>query len=336
MPNFALTKPVLVVAFRRPDFTRQLLEVLARVRPPRLYLALDAPRAGHPGEAEAHAEVRNILEHIPWPCEVFRDFVDQNQGSGRRVPSAVSWMLEHEEDGIILEDDCLPDDTFFPFCEELLNRYRDKQRVVGISGQLGVTTRPPRHESYFFSKYNRTWGWATWRRAWRHYDHDLIGWDAYQTSVEFKQKCINHWEANYWAKSIQMFLDNVVNAWDFRWLMSFWMQDGLIAVAHQNLVANKGFRADSSHTSFEAHGHLQCESTSLSFPLIHPMQVAQDETQDLDFWRHNLKPLNILQRARRKLRVVSRRTIKALHLLSDRILPGAAEPENETKPENWT
>ena len=310
-PSF--TKPVLVIAFRRPDFTRQLLEVLGRVRPPRLYLALDAPRAG------ACAEVKSLLEDIPWPCQVFRNYAQENQGSGVRVPGAVSWMLESEDDGVILEDDCLPDDTFFPFCEELLGRFRDDERVMGISGQLGRTRRIPTGGSYFFSKYNRTWGWATWRRAWQLYDHELSGWDAYQKGAAFEKKCFNAAEISYWRMTIQMLLDKVVNAWDFRWLMSVWMQDGLIAVSHKNLVTNNGFRADATHTNFEGHWHLRCESSSLSFPLNHPAQIAHDAEQDLSFWRENLKPFTIPQRARRKLRVIARRTANVLRSAGRRI-----------------
>ena len=154
MENTALTTPVLMVIFRRPDLTGQLIEMLRRVKPPRLYVAADGPRADRPGELAKCALARKTVEdNVDWPCLVFKDYSDKNIGAKRRVSSAVSWMFEHEEAGIILEDDCHPSESFCRYCDELLERYRDDERIMTISADPGVVNMGESGCSYRFSKY---------------------------------------------------------------------------------------------------------------------------------------------------------------------------------------
>jgi hypothetical protein len=278
-----------------------MIDVLRSIRPPRLYVAMDAPHPDRPGEAKAAAEVKKILDGIDWPCEVRRNYAEKNLGSGGRVPTAVTWMLEQENEGIILEDDCLPDPTFFRFCQEMLDRFRDDERVMGVSGQLGQPGHANHKESYFFSKYTRTWGWATWRRAWTLYEHDLAVCQRYQASAEFRARCFDEQEALYWRKMLEL-----TDAWDYRWVMTSWRRGGLVAVSTTNLVCNLGFRDDATHTWPETHGHLRHDAEEIGFPLVPAPQVKQHEALDRFFWDATLRPPGIPQRIKRKIRRIFR------------------------------
>jgi hypothetical protein len=301
---FNFTKPVLLIAFRRPDLARDQLAILARVQPPRLYIALDAPRPDRPAEVEASKSVQRVFETIPWLCETRRNYAESNLGCGRRVSSAITWFLEQETDGIILEDDCLPDQSFFHFCEELLDRYRDDPRVMSVSGCLGEPESKPIRESYFFSKYTRIWGWATWRRAWQLYDYNFARWNEYKRSKAFRKKCFHRQEREYWTKAARMVTDRIVDTWDYQWWLDCWMNDGLTAVARVNMVTNDGFGRDSTHTTAEFHGHLKHESSPLEFPLVHPAEVTANRQLDYEYWNYALRPLDLLARIRRKLSTI--------------------------------
>src|SRR5262245_4967250 len=161
---------VALIIFNRPDVTRRLVEVVARARPKQLLVIGDGPRPDRPGEAEKCEETRAIVDRVDWSCDVLTNYSPINLGVGTRPATGLRWVFEQVESAIILEDDCIPHPTFFRYCEELLERYRDDQRVMHISGDNWNFNRQPRPFSYFFSNYCYSCGWATWRRAFRHYD----------------------------------------------------------------------------------------------------------------------------------------------------------------------
>ena len=301
MNTFQLTKPVMLIAFRRPELAREQIAMLARVQPPRLYIALDAPRPDRPAEVEASQAVRSVFETIPWPCEVRRNYAESNMGCGHRVSSAITWLFEQETDGIILEDDCLPNESFFRFCEETLDRYRDDPRVMSVSGCLGTPESKPIPESYFFSKYTRIWGWATWRRAWALYDYSFARWSEYERSKAFRKKCFHREERKLWIEAARMVNERKVDTWDYQWWLDCWMNEGLTAVARVNMVTNTGFGPNSTHTTAEFHGHLKHASLPLDFPLIHPAAVVANPELDREYWKFVLRKKTLLQRIRRKL-----------------------------------
>jgi hypothetical protein len=232
---------------------------------------------------------------------VRRNYAESNLGCGRRVSSAITWLFEQEADGIILEDDCLPNESFFRYCEELLERYRDDPRVMSVSGCLGEPESKDIPESYFFSKYTRMWGWATWRRAWKLYDYSFARWNDYSRSKEFRERCFHRQEQKYWTNAARMVTDHVVDTWDYQWWLDCWMNEGLTAIGRVNMVTNNGFGPDSTHTNAEFHGHLRHESIPLDFPLIHPATVTANRKLDREYWDYALRPLGLLARIRRKL-----------------------------------
>jgi hypothetical protein len=174
------TAPVLFLIFNRPEMTTRVMDAIRGARPQRLYVAADGPR-GRPDEVEQCDKARQIATAADWPCQVYTLFRNENLGCRRAVSSGIDWFFEHEEEGIILEDDCVPSADFFRFCSELLARFKSEKRVMAICGSCYTKSTFDMPESYYFSYYPDMWGWATWRRAWRLYDRDLSRWP------EFKQ-----------------------------------------------------------------------------------------------------------------------------------------------------
>jgi hypothetical protein len=175
---------VLFLVFSRPHLTAQVMATIRAAQPKRLYVAADGPRK-RPGEDELCNEARRIATEVDWPCEVRTLFRDTNLGCRVGVSTAMDWFFEHEKEGIILEDDCVPSQSFFPYCAELLDRYRDDARIMCISGDNPRARPVQRRESYVFSRYPLIWGWATWQRAWRLYDATRSSWPEYRSSGRF-------------------------------------------------------------------------------------------------------------------------------------------------------
>ncbi|OUC08639.1 hemolytic protein HlpA-like protein, partial [Litorilinea aerophila] len=165
--------PVIFLIFNRPDTTAQVFAEIAKARPRRLLVVADGPRPHRPDDVEKCSATRAVIERVDWPCEVSCDFAEENLGGRRRISSGLTWAFSQVEAAIVLEDDCLPHPTFFPFCEELLNRYCHDERIMAITGDNFQFGRSRTKYSYYFSRYFHSWGWATWRRAWQHYDDTL-------------------------------------------------------------------------------------------------------------------------------------------------------------------
>lgn len=248
-PPYPLNTPVLFLVFNRPDTTRQVFEAIREAKPPRLYIAADGPRSNKASEAEKCAEVRKIATAVDWPCQVRTLFRDQNLGCKMAVSGAITWFFEQEEQGIILEDDCLPNQSFFWFCEELLNKYKDNERIWSISGNNFQNGIKRGNASYYFSNYSHIWGWATWRRAWQHYAVQIPYWPDWSQSSEWNLLFVDKIERNYWAERLNEAFENLIDTWDFQWLANIWYHKGLAINPQVNLVTNMGFGVDATHTT---------------------------------------------------------------------------------------
>ena len=282
--------PILFVVFKRPDTTRQVFESIRQVRPARLYVAADGPRPGRPGEHAACMQVRQIATQVDWPCEVRTLFREANLGSRGAVSTAIDWFFTQEESGLILEDDCVPSSSFFPFCEELLARYRDEPRVMMISGNNFQEGRCVGSASYYFSKYSHTWGWATWRRAWKLFDAQMAGWPAFRTSGKLQAFADgNRYFEPFWRHVFDATQSGHIVAWDYVWLLTCWMHDGLTCIPGRNLVKNIGFGAGATHTSDPSTWLAGIPLETVDFPLRHPdgyqRAVAADARADLRVFR---------------------------------------------------
>ena len=266
--------PVLLLVCDRPDLTRRVVERIREARPRQLYVAADGARS----DAAAAQEVRVSALEIDWECDVVTLFRDRNLGCKEAVGSAVTWFFEHVEEGVILEDDCVPDPSFFRYCAELLERFRDDERVAGIGGN-SFRDAHAAGGSYTFSIYNQTWGWATWRRAWSHYDGTLALWPGLRETGWLEDFLRDRPAARFWREVFDRDLRGEIDTWDFAWTLACWVQNGLTVHPGVNLVSNIGFDERATHTRNAASPLAAVPAERIEFPLVHP-PVARDREAD--------------------------------------------------------
>lgn len=270
--------PLLYIIFNRPEQTRITFDRIRALQPPVLYVAADAPRDGHQSDPERTAAARRVTENIDWPCDVRRLYAESNMGCGRRISSAITQVLCDFETVIILEDDCVAEPTFFSFCETLLDRYEDDERIMAVSGnnyQLGTSRT---QNSYYFSKYPHCWGWSTWRRAWQHFDLDIQKWPAIRDSGKIEYFCETEREIDYWIAMFNYVECKQVDSWAFPWTLNCWLQNGLTILPDANLVSNIGFGTDGTHTTVK-----MPYSELPTYPMeaiVHPTEVFRHVEAD--------------------------------------------------------
>ncbi|MBJ7900107.1 MAG: glycosyltransferase family 2 protein [Cyanobacteria bacterium RI_101] len=272
--------PVVLIIFRRPQTTAKVLDALRQVKPRTLFVIADAPRASAMGEIEKSQETRQLLETIDWDCELYKNYSESNLGVFRRVSTGLDWVFKQVEQAIILEDDCLPHPSFFPFCEELLERYAQDQRIGAISGNNFQPIQPSCSESYYFSRYHHSWGWATWRRAWQYFDMDMTHWPQVRDQHLLSSILEEPQALNYWENIFQQVYDGQIQAWDYRWTLSGWLQSFLNILPSVNLVSNIGFGADASNTVQERHPLANLPTKEIHFPLRHPPFILRNGEAD--------------------------------------------------------
>jgi len=242
-----ISTPVVFIIFNRPDLAEIVFKEISKVKPMKLLVIADGPR--FPEEEMKCKKTRFITEAIDWPCDVLRNYSYKNLGCKERISTGLDWVFSHVDSAIILEDDCLPTLSFFPYCETLLEYYRNNNRIMHISGdnfQCGRNTSP---FSYYFSKYTHNWGWATWRRAWQYYDKNMSNWLDFKASGLLKSICENPEEFVYWENIFDSTHRGRIDTWDYQWLYTCWIQNGLSIIPEVNLVSNIGFREDATHTT---------------------------------------------------------------------------------------
>jgi len=278
-PPHPLKTAVLFLVFNRLDTTKKVFEAIRQAKPPRLYVAADGPRADHPGEDEKVQAVRDyILSSIDWDCEVKTLFRDENLGCKRAVSSAIDWFFSHVEEGIILEDDCVPDQSFFPFCQELLERYRDDRRIMMISGMNYLFNKIEIRESYYFSRYYPIWGWATWKRAWSCYDINMSEWpkvgsERYLNQVYCHNKIVNFLQ-DIFAKAHS----NQIDTWDIQWFFTCIINYSLAICPKYNLISNIGITG--SHADRADRFHFMPVKIIDVSQMVHPTNVMPNVTLD--------------------------------------------------------
>ena len=291
IPPHALNTAVLFLVFNRLDTTKQVFEAIRQAKPPRLYVAADGARANKEGEADKAQAVRDyIMQNIDWKCEVRTLFREENLGCKYAVSGAITWFFENEEQGIILEDDCLPSQSFFLFCEELLERYKDDMRVGQITGDNFQNGIKRGDGDYYFSVHNHIWGWATWRDRWKEYDVSLAGME----DVEFLWQVFNDTdEKKYWEKIFYKMKNNQIDTWDYQWSFALWNVKMLTITPNINLVKNIGFGVDATHTKLETKfSNLKTSNIIVS---SHPRKVVRNYEADRYIFLLS-KPSNVVVR----------------------------------------
>jgi len=297
--------PILLLVFNRPSTTRLVFEAIQQAQPEQLFIAADGPRPDRISDAELCRETRSILNNVNWKCKVHTLFRETNIGCRNAVSSAINWFFAQVDEGIILEDDCLPHQTFFPYCEKLLEYYRHDSRIMQICGSNFQFGQHRGDGSYYFSKYSHIWGWASWQRAWQLYDVDM------KTFPTFKdQRCIESIFSEprvqqYWMMNFQKMYEKKIDTWDYQWVYAIWSNNGLSIIPNTNLVSNIGFGEDATHTkSPNTVGSNQLISSMNE--IIHPTFVLQnkiaDEYSSKRLYTYDGKWITLIKRQQKKIK----------------------------------
>jgi hypothetical protein len=265
--NAPFSVPIAILGFNRPDLMRRQIELLRTLRPTRVLVVLDGPRPSRPAEAALCAEVEASLKGIDWPCELEVHRAEKNLGCRKRVSSGVTWVFSRVERAILLEDDCSPHPDFFPYAEELLERYADDPRVMHISGFNPVPEPSDDGTSYAFTRFPMIWGWAGWRRAWTHYDESLSRWATLRAQWRLF-RALPFLGYLYWNRKFFK-IRRGFDTWDYQWTFACLTNGGLCARPNGNLMTNLGFREDATHTT-AASDVPTFRVRPLEFPLRHP------------------------------------------------------------------
>jgi len=290
-----LKSPVLLIIFDKPYKTHKVFQEIRKVKPEKLYISCDGPRNNIIGEVLRVRDSRKIIECVDWKCQVFTNYQIKNSGSAKTgVVNGIGWLFENEDKGIILESDCLPNISFFYFCETLLNYYRFDTRIMHISGNNYHKSQIDKDGSYYFSKIPFAWGWATWKRAWRYYDLNLKSYSIIKKNLKLDDIFDNTEMKKYWSKRIQRVFENKIDTWDYQWLYSIIVQNGLCVTPNYNLVTNIGFDDDAIRTKIDSHGFSKYKAVDIDTLIINEF-VIPNKKADLINMKNIFNP-NILKK----------------------------------------
>lgn len=281
--NMSLSTPIAFLIFNRPDSTEKVFEAIRKAKPSKLLVVADGPRANRPGEAEKCASARKIVNQVDWDCQVLTNFSDINLGCKTRVSSGLNWVFSEVEEAIILEDDCLPTQSFFPFCQILLDYYRHDERIMHIAG-TNFQPSSRTNYSYYFSKYNTYWGWASWRRAWKYYDIEMKQWEEMKNLDLLDSIYDDSYEKIFWLDTFDKTYNDFINSWGYRWTYSCWLQNGLSIIPNANLVSNIGFGDEATHTN-EPTSYANLPTTDI-WEIKHPPFMVRHRLADIYTFDH--------------------------------------------------
>lgn len=265
--------PVLFLIYNRPELTKKTFAKIKEIRPRHLFISAEGPNKEKKGDLEKCKKVREIVENIDWPCKIERRFLDDNLGCASGVSSAITWFFSKVDKGIILEDDCLPNLSFFYFCQELLERYKKNKDIMMISGTNLLGEWKSDKQDYLFSRQIAIWGWATWKRAWKRYSHNLPELKD-KNKIEVIKKIIdNEQYYRYILRKTQDTLNGKIDSWGYRWIMSCYLNQGKTITPSKNLVSNIGFSSNAIHTKNPFSWMANIKSHTMKFPLREPLNL---------------------------------------------------------------
>ena len=278
--------PILFLIFNRPDVTRKVFEQIRLLKPYNLYVAADGPREDKTGEYEICQKTRNIILSIDWECDVKTLYRENNLGCKLAVNSAVTWFFSQVDEGIILEDDCYPNLSFFKYCQELLEIYRYHQNIYLIGGTSFQAAQLRIKESYYFTNYAQIWGWASWKRAWHMNNHEYFDYDS-KTSPENLNHIFNSKpEEKYWITAFDKCKKGEINTWDYQWVYYIWKNKGVSITPKINLIENIGFQNNSTHQFLSDSYKSELKSQEIFFPLVHPQEIKINKQADIRIYKN--------------------------------------------------
>lgn len=296
VPPCPLNTAVLFLIFNRLDTTKRVFEAIRQAKPSKLYIAADGARNNKEGESEKVKAVRDfIINNIDWQCEIKTLFREKNLGCKYAVSSAITWFFENESMGIILEDDCLPVQSYFWYCQELLERYKEDERIWHLGGtnfQNGIRRG---EADYYYSKYNHVWGWASWSSRWKFYDVKLNN----IKNTEFLNSTFkNTIVQQYWQDLFKTVKDDKIDTWDYQWVFTVWANNGLAIIPNVNMISNIGFGLDATHTK----GKNQVIKTQELAVRKHPSQIITNSEADDYTFKHHYKTKSLFEKIVNKIK----------------------------------
>lgn len=274
--------PILFIVFNRPDTTQIVFNEIKKQKPEKLYIAADGPRVTRYQDSELCSKVRSIVSQVDWPCDVKTLFREKNLGCKLAVSSAIDWFFENEERGIILEDDVIPQESFYKYCDELLERYKCQENIALISGCNHISNLYSPKESYFFSRYAHIWGWATWRRVWVNYDVTINDWPTSKKKKILKSVSgADGIFISFWTYLLDLIYKNKIDTWDYQLFYMIWKNNWLCITPTKSQTDNLGFGESATHTKGEIPKYvIDSKAQKMEFPLTHPAQVERSEIAD--------------------------------------------------------
>jgi hypothetical protein len=315
MTDYKCKSPILFITFIKENETKRVFETIRQVKPDKLYIASDGARTEKQGEKEKVENIRSwLVSNVDWNCEIKTKFNEKNLGCGHGPADAISWFFENEEMGIIIEDDILADLNFFRFCDEMLEKYKDDDRI-GLVGGFNRIDKELHSNEYYFSKYAQTWGWATWRRAWSDYDFTVSSWENLKNTdfiyKVFPKRYISKSFFDIFDKTCTSYDEAIITWWDYQWIFCNLLKNRLTIMPYCNLITNIGFTEDATHTFDKNNPVSNVSYGSLYFPLKHPISYNIDMRRDkvfLDSLASKPKPL--IYRAIRKCYRILKKVVK--------------------------
>jgi hypothetical protein len=314
--------PILLLVFNRPGTTSRVMEELKKLKPKYLFVAADGPRKNRSEDKALCSTVKQVVSTaVDWDCTLTTLYREDNLGCGVAVSSAIDWFFEHVEEGIILEDDCVPSASFFSFCQELLAAYKYDERVMHISGNNFSFNKVEGSPSYYFTKYFTAWGWATWRRAWEKFDFTIPYLDAFYQSSKLKEIALKPSHELYWKQIFELVRNGKRrDIWDYQWILTCWYHNAYAITPSANLVQNIGFGEDATHT----HGEFVVSNVDVRpiSKIIHPAQLNRNKLVDRLIFKNFFAPPQYMNKLRDILyKIFPKQFMLQIRALRRKILP---------------
>lgn len=283
MRDKRLETSVVIIIFNRIDRASQILKQLEVVEPQKLFIISDGPR--NVTEAEVVEKVRALFENLSWECQVYKNYAEKNMGCDKRIISGLNWVFQKTESAIILEDDCLPNKSFFTFCDDLLKYYKDESQVAYISGtNIGNVSKIK--EDYYFAYRSSNWGWATWARAWNTFVPNILLWNKLNEDNKLYRLYPNK-TAKILTDELSIGLKQEPYPWDYLWLCHCINNNWVSITPKKNLIMNIGFSGDATHT-FDKPFFYKVSQYEIEFPIKHQHQVERDLRSEC-LWINKMK-----------------------------------------------
>lgn len=308
-PYFVIN-PIVLIIYNRPDTTAEVIKIIEKIHPKEIYVIADGPKANDSHDVERCKATRDLIDNMQVDCEIYKNYSDFNMGGPKRIPSGIDWVFSKVEQAIILEHDCVPSISFFQFCDDLLEYYKSDDRIGMISGN-NFLKEPVSYYSYYFSNFANVWGWATWKRAWNHFDISIDVWGELKERDFLNNLFDTKIFRKYFEKIIKNQYSNTKRHWDYAWRFNCWSQNMLTVSPNKNLVSNIGFDLKATNTKDKYIWYAYLPDETIKFPLQHPPYVCRDYLADLYTQKYRFHPGSLHYRVFKKIRFLLYKFISA-------------------------